>query len=75
MMAVDVSESGDDLTMLTQRQLFEAPYEFGSGQTVPNYDVSGDGQSFVMVKTESGEARLNVVLNWFDELKRLVPIQ
>jgi hypothetical protein len=49
-------------------------YEFGSGQTVPNYDVSSDGQRFLMVKTESGEPRLNLVLNWFDELKRLVPL-
>jgi hypothetical protein len=39
----------------------------------PNYDVSPDGQRFVMVKDESGSGRLNVVLNWFDELTRLAP--
>lgn len=38
-----------------------------------NYDVSPDGQRFVMVKGEPGSSRLNIVLNWFDELKRLVP--
>jgi hypothetical protein len=35
--------------------------------------VTPDGQRFVMVKDESGSGRLNVVLNWFDELARLVP--
>jgi eukaryotic-like serine/threonine-protein kinase len=72
MMVVNVSERGNDLAISSPRQLFEARYEFGSGQTVPNYDVSSDGQRFLMVKTESGEARLNLVLNWFDELKQLV---
>ncbi len=38
------------------------------------YDVSPDGQRFLMLK-EAGteEAQINVVLNWFEELKRLVP--
>jgi hypothetical protein len=31
------------------------------------------GKRFVMVKDESGSGRLNIVLNWFDELKRLAP--
>jgi hypothetical protein len=38
-----------------------------------NYDVSPDGRHFVMVKDETGSGRLNVVLNWTEELKRLVP--
>ena len=46
---------------------------FGSAQTVPNYDVSPDGQRFLMVKDESSSGRLNIVLNWFDELNRIVP--
>jgi len=43
---------------------------------VNNYDISPDGQRFVMIKEseEQQEARqINVVLNWFEELKRLVP--
>jgi eukaryotic-like serine/threonine-protein kinase len=40
------------------------------------YDVSSDGQRFLMVK-ESDQAaaatQINVVLNWFEELKRLAP--
>jgi eukaryotic-like serine/threonine-protein kinase len=42
-----------------------------------NYDVSPDGQRFLMVKpSESAEAaptQINVVLNWFEELKQKVP--
>ena len=59
------------------RMLFEGEYlateypQLGS-----DYDVSADGQRFLMVKeierTESS-AQINVVLNWLDELKRRVP--
>jgi hypothetical protein len=45
----------------------------GASLTTANYDVSLDGQRFLMVKEESPSGRPNVVLNWFDELKRLVP--
>ena len=42
-----------------------------------NYDVSPDGQSFVMIETEKSGNRkeIHVVLNWFEELRRLVPAQ
>ena len=43
---------------------------------IPNYDVDLDGQRFLMIKmTESEDARrqIAVVLNWFEELKALVP--
>jgi hypothetical protein len=44
------------------------------GGTVVNYDISPDGQRFLMIKEEeSSQAQINVVLNWFEELKRLVP--
>ena len=47
-----------------------------------NFDVTADGQRFrVMVPRGSGDAgdaasgtpRIHVILNWFEELKRLVP--
>ena len=41
-----------------------------------NYDVSPDGQRFVMIEALEQSTRprqLNVVLNWFEELRRLVP--
>ena len=71
MMVVDVSTSSE-LALSQPRLLFEQRYAFGSTITIANYDVSPDGQRFVMVKDESGSGRLNVVLNWVDELTRLV---
>ena len=49
---------------------FVLPLAFGR-----NYDVSSDGQRFLMVRRpEQDEAleRLTVVLNWLDELKQRV---
>ncbi len=42
-----------------------------------NYDVSADGESFIMLEfgQDKTPATFNVVLNWFDELERLVPIE
>ena len=71
MMVVDVSGSAD-LTLSQPRQLFDQRYVF-QNVSLANYDVSPDGQRFVMVKDEAGSGRLNVVLNWTEELKRLVP--
>ena len=42
----------------------------GSGR---NWDVSPDGERFVLNRAATDTARLNVVLNWFEELERLVP--
>ena len=72
MMVVDVSTT-PDLGLSRPRILFEQRYAFGSAQTVANYDVSPDGERFVMVKDDSASGRINVVLNWLEELKRLVP--
>jgi eukaryotic-like serine/threonine-protein kinase len=71
MMVVDVS-AGVDLTLSQPRQLFEQRYVF-QNVSVANYDVSPDAQRFVMVKDDAGSGRLNVVLNWTEELKRLSP--
>jgi hypothetical protein len=53
--------------------LFEGQYFTGPNR---NYDVSPDGQRFLMIKESEEQpsaAQLIVVLNWFEELKRLVP--
>jgi hypothetical protein len=52
--------------------LFERKYVTGLKQP-SNYDVSLDGQRFLMMKEEGRGPQINVVLNWFEELKRLVP--
>jgi len=67
MMAVDVSGTSE-LTLSPPRVLFDQRYAFGAGITVANYDVSGDGQRFLMVKDEAGAGRLNIVLNAFADL-------
>jgi serine/threonine-protein kinase len=74
MMAVEVTP-GLELSLSAPRLLFEQPYAYGQTITLPNYDVRADGQRFLMVKEEPGSGRLEVVLNWFDELRRLVPAQ
>jgi len=52
--------------------LFEHPYSLDRG--FHNYDVSADGQQFVLVTGGQPEdLSFDVVLNWFEELKRLVP--
>ena len=66
MMAVDVT-TAPILKLSPPRLLFEARYAYGAGITIPNYDVSRDGQRFIMIKPESGAGRLNVVLNWFTD--------
>jgi Tol biopolymer transport system component len=38
------------------------------------YDISPEGQRFLMIKAVGQSAQINVILNWFEELKRLVPI-
>jgi hypothetical protein len=73
MMAVEISTT-PDVKLAPPRVLFEQPYAFGAGITIANYDVSRDGQRFIMVKNESSAARLNVVLNWFTDLRRLAPL-
>jgi Tol biopolymer transport system component len=58
--------------------LFAGQYQ-PSPNPVPNanYDVSPDGQRFLMLKpisaAEATPTQINVVLNWFEELKRRVP--
>jgi hypothetical protein len=56
--------------------LFGGPY-LPSPLTNPNYDVSPDGQRFLMLKpgeqAQTAPTQINVVLNWFEELKQKVP--
>jgi serine/threonine-protein kinase len=74
MMAVDIATT-PEMKISAPHLLFERRYAFGSAQTIPNYDVSADGQRFLMVKDESSSGRINIVLNWFEELKRRVPVK
>jgi serine/threonine-protein kinase len=62
----------------TPRALFEGEYiDIGAPSFVhPNYDVTPDGQRFVMLKpyeAPSAPSQLIVALEWFDDLGRRVP--
>jgi hypothetical protein len=72
MMSVDVNTHGDDLSLSPPRPLFEQRYRFVA-TTLPNYDVTADGQRFLFVKDESGSGRVNIVFNWLEELKQHMP--
>jgi Tol biopolymer transport system component len=75
MMAVEINTQAG-FTAGEPRILFEKAYE-RTPITFPNYDVSPDGQRFLMLKSveqeQAGPTQINVVLNWTEELKRLVP--
>jgi hypothetical protein len=78
MMVVSIS-SEPPFTPGKPELLFEGTYlsTGGLGPTTA-YDVTADGKRFVMLQPEEGAAspaprQINVVLNWFDELERLVP--
>jgi len=57
------------------RELFEGTYVTSTGlPSVSQYhDIHPDGQRFLMIKEDQGAGQINVFLNWFEELKRLVP--
>jgi Tol biopolymer transport system component len=75
MMAVDIATQ-PTFASGKPRMLFEGQYSPAPG-AANNFDVSSDGQRFLMIKpNEAGEAaptQINVVLNWFEELKQKVP--
>jgi len=74
MMAVKV-QTTPRLAADTPEILFEGSYR--GLNSIPRgyqyYDISPDGQRFLMVKIDPDATQIHVVLNWFEELKRLVP--
>jgi hypothetical protein len=77
MMAVDI-ETGTGFAPGKPHVLFEGDFDPAfNGGVRANYDVSPDGQRFLMVQpamaVEPPPREIAVVLNWSEELKRLVP--
>jgi hypothetical protein len=74
-MSVDV-KTGPTLVVGKPRRVFEG-HSATSGALYANYDVTPDGKRFLMVKSSSQEApaQINLVLNWLEEVKRLVKIE
>jgi len=74
MMAVEITTQ-PSFSHGKPRVLFEGAYVL-SPRTWADYDVSRDGQRFLMLKGAEQApttTQINVVLNWFEELKRRVP--
>jgi Tol biopolymer transport system component len=63
-MVVDVT-TAPSLKLGQPRRIFDRAYK-RSPAVWPNYDVTADGQRFVMIKTtqQAAPAEINVVLNW-----------
>jgi len=74
MMSVDVSTQ-PTFSIGKPRLLFTGQYA-PTAATISNYDVSPDGQRFLMIKSNEQAqaiAQINVILNFTEELKRRVP--
>ena len=71
-MAVPV-QTGSTFDRGSPQPLFAWEYPFGFGGS-RRYDVSPDGQRFLVIKAGADEAQIHVVLNWFEELKARVPV-
>ena len=74
MMVVPV-EASTEFSPGRPGKLFDGRFEMGQ-RTFRNYDISRDGERFLMVqgKEESASTEVVVVLNWFQELEKLVPM-
>jgi eukaryotic-like serine/threonine-protein kinase len=76
MMALDVATQ-PSFSLGKPRMLFDGQYFRSDWPLIGKaYDVSPDGQRFLMVKSAdqaSSATQINVVLNWFEELKQKVP--
>jgi Tol biopolymer transport system component/predicted Ser/Thr protein kinase len=69
MMAVAIEPDG---SFGTPRRLFDLSHYFIEFHT---YDVSPDGKRFLMIRRDPGSVprQLNVILNWFAELRKMTP--
>jgi eukaryotic-like serine/threonine-protein kinase len=75
MMAVGVTTQ-PALTLGKPCALFEGPYQMN--QPARGYDVTADGQRFLLIQARERPpdviTQMIVVQNWFEELKRLPPV-
>jgi hypothetical protein len=59
-------------------KVLEARYTTTGVRPGRTYDVSPDGQRFLVIKppnsNQAGAPQIRIVQGWFEELKRLVPV-
>jgi hypothetical protein len=67
----------------TPETLFQGAYSGVAGSRAGNWDINPDGKRFLLLKppesageapVEEGPRKINIVLNWFEELKERVPV-
>jgi eukaryotic-like serine/threonine-protein kinase len=61
------------LQMQTPKMLFDGGFIAYEPNTPRTYDVASDGRFLMVEPSTTNAQRFNVVLNWAEELKRLVP--
>jgi eukaryotic-like serine/threonine-protein kinase len=73
---VDV-EIGDSFSASKPKHLLEQPPGYLGDQAIRIWDIAPDGQRFLVTKMDDKKRQpvteMVLVLNWFEELKRLVP--
>ena len=72
-MAVEV-QGEEDLKVGLPQVLFGLDDNFELDDNNENFDVSPDAQQFALIREDVAvSTQIHVTLNWFEELKRLVP--
>ena len=68
-------QSGDDIAFGNPKIAITGPYWTRTLRAGREYDISPDGERFLMIKESAGGDSTEFILvqNWFEELKRLVP--
>jgi hypothetical protein len=73
----------------TPKMIFQGTYAFPPASQISlaqanfyRWDISHDGKRFLMIKppgaadaSQGGLWKINIVLNWFEELKQRVPVK
>jgi len=74
-MAAGVTSAGGTLNVADSRKLFDARAAHGRTTFQPAYSVSSDGRRFLvhLLDPRAIPTQINVVLNWFEELRTKVP--
>ncbi len=82
-MAVSV-RTDPTFTLETRKMLFPGKYELPSNDVFSNWDIHPDGKRFLMIKPAASAGagpaapipgKINIVVNWFEELKARVPVK
>lgn len=71
MMSVAFQVSGPEPTFGKPTALFSGEYDYGQGLSIANYAVTHDGR-FIMLRRGSKGSSLRVILNWTEELKKIL---